>query len=147
MNLKQIAAIGTVAITTMLGALENFEFQFAGENGMNGWNKTKKLEVVTGEKGLTLINKGSDAKIFRIFKPERGKYQLNVSGTNVRIEIRKNNWAAENLICKLFVKAPDTAGTATFEVVEKGNFYIICIIPLGKDGTVGTVKMKLDKQD
>ena len=45
MNLKQIAAIGIVAIATVLGAQENFEFKFAGENGMNGWNKTQKLEV------------------------------------------------------------------------------------------------------
>lgn len=146
MNFKQIAVIGIVAIATILGAQENFEFKFAGENGMNGWNKTQKLEVATGEKGLTLINRGTDAKIFRAFKPEPGKYQLHVSGTNVRVEIRKDNWIAENLICKLLVKTPETAGAGTFEVKEKGNYHIICIAPI-KEGTISTVKIVLDKQD
>ena len=146
MNSKQIVSIGMIAITIMLGAQENFEFQFAGENGMKGWNKTQKLETITGKKGLTLINKGFDAKIFRAFKPEPGKYQLRVSGTNVRVEIRKDNWIAKNLICELLVKTPETAGAETFEVKEKGNFHIICIAPI-KEGTISTVKILLDKQD
>lgn len=83
-----MSVVTLIAVSTLLGAQEVANFQFAGDDGVKGWGQTKKVEVIPEAQYLTLVSKGSDSKIYRTISLEPGDYVVTTNGKDVGIHIQ-----------------------------------------------------------
>ena len=143
MNLKKMSAVTLIAASTLIGAQEVANFQFAGADGVKGWGQTKKVEVIPEEKSLTLIHKGIDSKIYRTISLEPGDYVVTTNGMDVGIQIQRD-WTPKSIVFRDELTGEKTTSAKELKLDEGGKLHLCVTAP--KKGSIISLKISKIKK-
>jgi len=132
-----LLGIGTTLLTGVGAAADGVDlvFDFRGEAGMNGWQKTAQMAIAPQPDSLMLNGNGWDAKIYRQVNLPSGYYLVTACGKGPSIQVQlTRNWK-ENVLDLNLSRQDWRTDWRQFRLEQGGNYMLVVRASGGKPVT------------